>query len=189
MAMRERILGRNEWEIFEISRPFINSVIWVHNREGFATNFRVGSGPSPDAIAGPDSTALTVGTSATFTKGSKTVVGVGTSFDTELVVGDVIAWDANGVIGVVESIDSALVLQLVNEWVGETKVATAAYKVTPVDRPLAAGACVKVDLPVGGNLHRLYHKIQSTNASLKIGYESPHGEFGAVRYSTTEQQL
>lgn len=182
-----------QFMVLETDRLHPTIVIWVRNMQGQVSTFKIGSGRSSLLFAGPTATALT-GT-VTLTSGSPSVVGVGTLFTTELVVGDTVCLANGKVLGKVSAIGGVLALTLEANWAGATIAGATLYKASPVAISLAAFETKKYDFPLvapdaSSPIQRRYLYIENLNkAQLEFGIEYHAADMRTVRDSLTESLL
>lgn len=186
--LHSRLLARNEWEMFKVNHFFDPTQLVITNAYGATNRFKVFAGPDADhVLADPNTTALT-GT-VTLANGSKSVVGVATSFLTQAPAGTVVQL-ANGlVLGVVASVADDTHLTLVDPWAGVNIAGATLFNATPQIYTLAPHQSMIFTMPIGGAAPRLFTEVFALDGPVLFTLEGPDGILSVVRNSTTERQL
>jgi len=171
-------------------------VVYLKNMGGGPLIYRIATGDGPNRAADDLAATALTGT-VTLANGDQTLVGAGTSFDTELVVGDIVSLADGKVLGVVDIFDGgtpATKLLLFDPWNGVSAAGLTLYKVTPSNRPaLQPGEQRREIAPLAPNTdpvvpYRHYLFVQNrSRSSLQVGIYSPNNcGITRVRMSTTE---
>jgi len=170
--------------------------VFLKNMGGGPLTYRLATGDAPNRAA--DSVApVTLTGTVTLANGSQMVIGAGTSFDTELVVGDVVSLADGKVLGVVDVFDGATPatkILLFDTWKGVSAAGLTLYKVTPANRPVLQPGEQRREIPplspTGAVVvpYRHYLFVQNRSSSmLQVGIYSPNNcAVTRVRMSSTE---
>lgn len=196
-----RALGAYDFLVFSVDRLHPPGQIRIGNPNGSAARYIIGGAPlaavpqiTPDPrvtfdlFADPTPVALT-GT-VTVTKGSTDVVGVGTAFTTEVVVGEVVARPDGLILGRVAAIADNTHLSLSAPWAGVTAAGSVLNKVTTNPKTVPASGIVTHDLPIGGVGNRFVVIVRSLE--LPIGFTAIGGDqtqFAILQDGKAQTQL
>lgn len=204
MALLElrRNLGPFDFLVVSVDRLHPPGYVRIGNPNGCAARYIVGGAPTAtvpqttldprvtfDLFADPKPVVLT-GT-VTLTKGSQQVVGVATSFTTELNPGEIVALADGKILGRVDKVPADNThFTLSAPWAGITSAGVALYVATPYPKTLAPGEIKSYDIPIGGVSNRFVLIVRSIE--LPIGFNIVGGDqtqFAILQDGKAQSQL
>jgi len=190
-----QVIGPGVWVTLFLERVDPEYSVFLKNLGGGAVTFRMGTGDGPNRVADDLVNPALTGT-VTLVNGSNEVIGAGTSFDTELVIGDVVSLPDGKVLGLVDGFDAgtpATKITLFDPWKGVSGAGLTLHKVTTTNRtlaPLEQARIVAPKAPNGATVvpYRQYLFVQNVSVGqLQLGIYSPNNDrITRVRMSSTE---
>ena len=198
MAVRQsrNYLGPNQYRIFYVDRMAQKPTLYLRAVAGDILTYKVGIGETPLRFADASGAFTALTGTVTLTNGSLTVVGAGTAFTTELVVGDIVSLDNGKLLLEVAAIGSNTSMTLTAVWTGLTVAGETLNLVTMASQTIGSQGTDRFPLPAdppGGVpfLERKYLYVELVGGGqLQLDYMADDlADFRVVRDSLTEPTL